>query len=149
MKQVSVWTMGARVAAVIAALLAAALFPVFARDAAGPTAGVNNQAIQAGDARVIQVADTQAVRIDMTARRFQFTPNAVRVKAGTPVELHVLSEDGIHGFAIRDLGINERLEPGKEAVIRFTPEKAGTYAFACSVFCGSGHRDMGGELIVE
>ncbi len=107
------------------------------------------QAALTGGARMLQVADTQAVRIDLAARRFEFTPGVVRVKAGTPVELHIVSEDGTHGFAIQALGINEKLEKGREVVVRFTPAKAGTYAFFCSMFCGPGHRDMHGELIVE
>jgi len=94
-------------------------------------------------------AVTQAVRIDMKASKFQFTPGTIRVKAGTPVELHITSTDVVHGFAIGALKINEKLEPNKEVVVSFTADKAGSYPFKCSVFCGSGHSDMHGELIVE
>jgi cytochrome c oxidase subunit 2 len=97
----------------------------------------------------IASAQAQTVRIDMKASRYQFTPSTIRVKAGTPVELHVVSTDVVHGFAIQALKINERLNPGKEVVIRFTPTKAGRYPFICSVFCGPQHSDMKGELVVE
>jgi cytochrome c oxidase subunit 2 len=29
-----------------------------------------------------------------------------------------------------------------------TPDKTGTFTFLCDVFCGSGHEDMSGTLIV-
>jgi heme/copper-type cytochrome/quinol oxidase subunit 2 len=95
------------------------------------------------------VGRAQVMRIDIKATKFQFTPGTIRVKAGTPVELHIMSTDVVHGFAINALKINERLNPNKEVVVSFTPQKAGTYPFHCSVFCGAGHTDMAGELIVE
>jgi cytochrome c oxidase subunit 2 len=95
------------------------------------------------------VAQSTVQKIEMKASRLQFTPNVVQVKAGVPVQLRVVSTDVIHGIAIPDLKINERLDPGKEVVINFTPSRAGRYPFRCSVFCGAGHADMTGELIVE
>ncbi len=87
--------------------------------------------------------------IQMKARRYEFVPNVIRVRAGAQVELHIVSQDVTHGFALRGLGVNERINPGRETVVRFTAPQAGRYTFACSVFCGSGHRGMTGELIVE
>jgi plastocyanin len=95
------------------------------------------------------VTQAMAQRIDMKASRFAFAPDRVRVKAGIPVELHLLSTDGTHGIAIPGLNINQRLERGQEVVVSFTPTKAGSYPFRCSVMCGQGHLDMKGELIVE
>ena len=31
----------------------------------------------------------------------------------------------------------------------FTPDEEGTYAFHCDVFCGDGHEDMTGKLVVD
>ena len=95
------------------------------------------------------VAQSTVQKLEMKASRFQFTPNTLRVKAGVPVQLTIMSTDGIHGLAIPALNINERLEQGKEVVVNFTPAKAGRYPFRCSVLCGAGHLDMKGELIVE
>jgi plastocyanin len=95
------------------------------------------------------LSQAQAVRIDMKASKFEFSPGTIRVKAGSPVELHIVSTDGTHGLAIPALKINERLDQGKEVVVNFTPTQAGKYPFRCSVFCGSGHMGMKGELIVE
>jgi heme/copper-type cytochrome/quinol oxidase subunit 2 len=97
----------------------------------------------------VPFAVSQAVRIDVKAGKFAFSPGTIRVKAGAPVQLHILSTDVVHGFAIPALDIKERLDPGKEVVVSFTPDKTGTFPFRCSVFCGSGHAGMHGELIVE
>jgi plastocyanin len=95
------------------------------------------------------VSQAAVQRVELRASRFTFTPSTLRVRAGVPVELHVLSTDGTHGIAIPGLKINERLENGKEVVVSFTPAQAGSYPFRCSVMCGPGHTDMQGELIVE
>lgn len=96
-----------------------------------------------------KVSQATVQRIDMKASRFAFSPNSLRVKAGVPVELHIVSTDGTHGLAIPALDIKQQLDQGKETVVSFTPTKAGQYPFRCSVICGSGHLGMKGELIVE
>ncbi len=95
------------------------------------------------------VSKAQAMRVDIQASKFRFTPDTVRIKAGTPVELHITSTDATHGFSIQALKINESLAQGKEVVLSFTPTQPGSYTFRCSVYCGRGHSDMHGELIVE
>lgn len=97
----------------------------------------------------IAAAQGQVLRIDIKASQYKFTPDTIRVKAGTPVEVHLVSADVPHGFAIQALNVNATIVPGKETVVRFTPTKAGTYPFICSVVCGPGHLDMKGKLIVE
>ncbi len=87
--------------------------------------------------------------ITMTAKRFEFTPPAITVKQGEHVRLKITSQDTTHGFMLPDYNINMQLEPQKETAIEFTADKKGTFTFACSVFCGSGHRSMKGTLTVE
>jgi heme/copper-type cytochrome/quinol oxidase subunit 2 len=95
------------------------------------------------------VSQAAIQRIDLKASKFVFTPSRLRVKAGVPVELHLLSTEGTHGIAIPGLKIDERLERGQEVVVSFTPTQSGSYPFRCSVMCGQGHLDMHGDLIVE
>jgi cytochrome c oxidase subunit 2 len=33
--------------------------------------------------------------------------------------------------------------------VEFVADKAGTFTFSCSVYCGKGHRGMKGELVVS
>lgn len=91
----------------------------------------------------------QAREIAITAKRFSFTPDTIRVKQGERVRLRITSEDVSHGFSILELGINEVIEPGKETVVELTPTKKGNFRYFCSVECGTGHLAMQGKLIVE
>jgi cytochrome c oxidase subunit 2 len=36
--------------------------------------------------------------------------------------------------------------PGK--VTRVVPDRVGTFTFRCDIFCGAGHEDLEGEIIV-
>ena len=85
----------------------------------------------------------------ITARQFQFDPSTIEVSKGDKVRLIVTSTDVPHGIAIQEYGINERMEVGKPVTIEFTADKTGTFTAFCSVFCGSGHGNMKGKLIVK
>jgi cytochrome c oxidase subunit 2 len=39
--------------------------------------------------------------------------------------------------------------PGQKSRVAFTPNEAGTFTFRCDFFCGDGHEDMQGELVVQ
>ena len=86
--------------------------------------------------------------VKIKARRFEFDPGTVVVKVGEKVRLEVTSEDVMHGIGIEDFGINQELKPGKMEATTFTADNPGNHHFHCSVYCGSGHGDMHGELIV-
>lgn len=86
--------------------------------------------------------------IHITAKKFDFTPDTITLKKGEPVVLVVSSQDRKHGFNLRAFGIRADIEPGGTAQIRFTPDKTGKFTFSCDVFCGDGHEDMTGTVIV-
>lgn len=86
--------------------------------------------------------------VKMKAQRFEFSPSKVVVKAGEKVRFEVRSEDVVHGIEIEGLGISRELKPGKMEVITFATDKPGSYHFHCSVYCGKGHDQMHGELVV-
>lgn len=85
----------------------------------------------------------------MTAKQFAFTPDTIEVNKGDKVKLTITSMDVPHGFSIPEYGINERLNPGKPVTIEFKADKEGTFTAFCSVFCGSGHSNMKGKIIVR
>ena len=87
--------------------------------------------------------------IAVTAERFKFTPGVIQLKVGEPVVLELTSIDRKHGFQVPDLKIDETIEPGKVTRVRIVPDKAATYDFHCSVFCGSGHEEMAGQIVVS
>lgn len=85
----------------------------------------------------------------ITAKQFAFEPSTIEVNKGDKVRLIVTSIDVPHGISISEYGINERLDVGKPVTIEFTADKQGTFTAFCSVFCGSGHGNMKGKLIVK
>lgn len=86
--------------------------------------------------------------IHITAKKFDFTPDTITLKKGEPVVLVVSSQDRKHGFNLRAFGIRADVNPGETTRIRFTPDKTGKFTFSCDVFCGEGHEDMTGTIVV-
>jgi cytochrome c oxidase subunit 2 len=87
--------------------------------------------------------------IEIQAMKFQFTPDTVKVKVGQKVTFVLTSIDRVHGFKMPAFGIRTDIVPDQETRVTITPDKAGQFAFFCDVFCGDGHEDMGGTLVVE
>jgi cytochrome c oxidase subunit 2 len=87
--------------------------------------------------------------VQLMAKKFEFSPAVIELKVGVPVVLEVTSLDRKHGFALPDFKIDEQVEAGAATRIRFVPDRPGSFAFHCSVFCGSGHEDMGGTIVVK
>ena len=86
--------------------------------------------------------------IHMTAKRFEYTPNEITVKKGVPVILEITSLDRDHGFKIPEFGIRADVKSGETTRVRIVADHTGRFEFRCDVFCGSGHEDMSGELVV-
>ena len=86
--------------------------------------------------------------VHVTAKRFEFAPATIELKLGEPVILELSSLDRKHGFDAPELGIEAVIEPGKATRVRLVPDHAGTFGFHCSVFCGGGHEDMTGQIVV-
>ncbi|HMA09868.1 MAG TPA: cytochrome c oxidase subunit II, partial [Ramlibacter sp.] len=53
------------------------------------------------------------------------------------------------GFNLPDFGVRADLVSGKVTRVELTPDKAGSFTFLCDVFCGTGHEDMSGRLVVN
>jgi len=96
-----------------------------------------------------QAAPANVHEITMTAKKYQFDPAVITIKKGEKVRLIITAADHDHGFKIEDLDINQVLKKGDPTTIEFTANKAGTFEFKCSVFCGMGHGKMKGKLVVE
>ena len=104
--------------------------------------------------------------ITVTAKKYDFDPSPIRVKAGTRVQLKITATDHAHGFSIKDSpegadGSGKaglifsssqgclKIEEGQIATVEFVAQAPGTYSFRCCVHCGWHHRSMKGQLIVE
>ncbi len=87
--------------------------------------------------------------VEITAKRFQFTPNQITLKKGQPAILRLRSDDVTHGFYMKALGIDATVEPGKTTDVPVTPKAAGKFTAICDHFCGSGHGNMKMTIVVE
>ena len=87
--------------------------------------------------------------IRISAKRFVYTPNEIRLKKGEPVIIELTSEDIVMGFKVPDLNTRADVIPGKTVRVRLVPVKAGRLDFLCDIFCGSGHEEMNGAFVVE
>lgn len=94
------------------------------------------------------------VVIDMLADDWYFEPDKITVSEGDHVRLVIEtehSETGTydHGIHIPSLGVNEPLAAGETHEVEFIADEAGEHQFYCNVYCGEGHHNMEGEIIVE
>jgi cytochrome c oxidase subunit II len=113
----------------------------------------------------VQPADAPRV-IEISAKKYEFTPTEIHVKKGEKVELKVHSVDEAHGVKLalypegaKDKGApglvldqpaeNGKVTKGADQIIDLTAQQPGTYDFVCAKFCGFGHDRMKGKLIVE
>jgi cytochrome c oxidase subunit 2 len=86
---------------------------------------------------------------EVTASRFKFEPAMLEVTEGDRVRLTLRSTDTEHGLEIKKLKVKVAVPEGGDPVtVDFVADKAGTYEFKCSEYCGSGHGRMKGRLVV-
>ena len=81
-------------------------------------------------------------RIEVSVKRFAYTPAEIGVKKGEPVVLVLTTEDVAHGLKFTELNLSTKFEKGKPSELAFTPDTVGDFVGHCSVFCGSGHGSM-------
>ena len=88
--------------------------------------------------------------IEVVARRYTFEPSQIDVTEGERIRLMVRSGDGPHGFEIERFEVSKELPRGAAPIaIEFTADEAGRFPILCSVFCGDGHEEMKGVLVVQ
>ncbi len=97
--------------------------------------------------------------VSITAYYWRFEPSAILVSENDTVRLTISSVNNMmpmmarifpnHGIAIEEYGLNYTLPVGETVTIEFVATKNGEVHFHCSIYCGVGHEDMHGELIVN
>jgi cytochrome c oxidase subunit 2 len=95
------------------------------------------------------LAQSEPSEIKVTAKKFEFSPNAIHVKKGDHVKLVITAADHDHGFKLEGFQVDQLLKKSEATTVEFTADRAGTFPFECSHFCGLGHKKMKGELVVE
>ena len=83
----------------------------------------------------------------MLARLWEWWP-ILELEKGKEYRLHLSSVDWMHGFSLQPANINLQIHPNYEMVLTVTPDQAGEYGVVCNEFCGIGHHQMLGKIIV-
>jgi heme/copper-type cytochrome/quinol oxidase subunit 2 len=116
--------------------------------------------------RPVLAQDQNVQVIELTAKKYEYSPSPVHVKAGTKVQLKITAADHDHGFKIGAVPDGAeanasaglvltspqdcwQLKKGETATIEFLAQIAGTYTFRCCHTCGLGHRGMKGQIVVD
>jgi cytochrome c oxidase subunit 2 len=75
--------------------------------------------------------------------------NEVHLPVGLPVKVLQRSRDVLHNFYIPQIRSKMDMVPGLVSYFWFTPTTTGSYEILCAEFCGLGHYNMRGRMIVE
>lgn len=86
---------------------------------------------------------------ELTAKRFAFEPARIEVTQGDAVKITAKSADSTHGFEIKKLKVKKEVpKGGGPVVVEFVANQAGEFEISCSEYCGKGHKQMKGLLVV-
>lgn len=75
--------------------------------------------------------------------------NTLHVPTGTPVRVHMISEDVIHSFFIPAFRTKRDVLPGRYTIQWFEATKPGYYHLFCAEYCGTSHHAMRGTVVVQ
>lgn len=100
-------------------------------------------------ATYLAIAQDNSPAIEVTAKKYEFSPAVINVKKGDHVKLVVTATDRDHGIKIDAFHIDKKLPKGEAVTVEFTADRPGTFPFQCSKFCGTGHGKMKGAIIVQ
>jgi cytochrome c oxidase subunit 2 len=93
-------------------------------------------------ARLMSHAQGTPRRVEIVAKRFEFSPSEITLKKGEPVILVLTSKDVPHGLKLDAFNQVVIAKKGESSQVEFTPAEAGTSVAQCASFCGSGHGSM-------
>lgn len=114
-----------------------------------PNSGVEETVVVEDEDEAEEALAPATQTFNIVAQQFEFSPSTITVNQGDTVVLNLTTADVPHGFSLSQFGVSETITPGKTKTVEFVADTAGTFTFACTVVCGSGHTGMSGSLIVN
>lgn len=94
----------------------------------------------------------EGVDVYLAASQWVWRPMEIRLKAGVTYRIWVSSTDVLHGLSIvsRDGSVvyNLMVMPGMAYALHIRFDRPGEYYIICNEYCGVGHQDMRGRIIV-
>lgn len=97
----------------------------------------------------INKIDDSTYQVFAVAQMWQFEPSQIYIPVGSEVDFFLSSKDVVHGFNIEDKNVNMMAVYGNinKTTVKF--EKPGIYYITCHEYCGVGHQNMQGQVIVN
>jgi cytochrome c oxidase subunit 2 len=93
--------------------------------------------------------DSLTYEVYYVASMWQFQPAEVFVPVGSEVDMYLTSKDVVHGFNISGKNVNMMATYGALNKVRVKFDKPGVYDIVCHEYCGVGHQNMRGQVIVN
>jgi cytochrome c oxidase subunit 2 len=114
-----------------------------------PTCLPNARLFERG--RMVEIGPNR-YQVDVVAYMWGFdmgTVNQIKLPRGAVVDFYVTSRDVMHGYHIDKTLVNLMAIPGAVTYSRVKFDRAGEYQIICHEYCGLGHQNMAGKVIVE
>jgi cytochrome c oxidase subunit 2 len=73
----------------------------------------------------------------------------LHLPVGKPVRVWLRSVDVVHDFYVPEFRAKMDLMPGMVTRFWFTPTRTGTFEILCAGFCGVGHPQMRGNVVID
>jgi len=86
--------------------------------------------------------------VHMVAKMWAFDPPEVRLPPGADVDLYLSALDVTHGMYIEHTNVNLMAVPGAVNAARVRFDREGTYGVICHEYCGVGHQNMMGKIVI-
>ena len=77
------------------------------------------------------------------------TSGDLHLPLGKPIKMLLRSIDVLHDFYVPQIRAKMDLVPGIVTYFWFTPTKTGEFEILCAAFCGVGHPQMRGKMVVD
>jgi len=98
---------------------------------------------------VVGVSPSGSAKFSTNPPEGQHANTTITVRKGDTIILRIKSLDVPHGFALEEFGVNVFNPPGETVEVKFVASQTGSFTFFCTVFCGTGHPNHKGTLIVQ
>ena len=92
--------------------------------------------------------DEKTYQVFAVAQMWQFLPSEISIPAGSEVDFYLTSKDVVHGFHIYEKNVNMMAVYGgiNKTTVKF--DEPGVYKIVCHEYCGVGHDNMEGKVLV-
>ena len=98
---------------------------------------------------VVSISHPDRAKASPSSPEDVFNDLKLTVTKGDTIVLKIRNLDVPHGFGLDEFGINTVTPPAEVTTIKFTASQEGQFTFYCTVFCGTGHPNHKGTLIVQ